>query len=110
MLQPRYEPRGSSLDGVWLVSGGADTLTTDVWDGLDSSFDAGPDLPSAMIHPCQLTVNSTHVFFADSVDETAYLLDWERQAWTTLDTLYMTHRFSAACGMISNPENGTEVS
>ncbi len=58
---------------------------------------------------CQLTINSTHVFFADTLDTgNAFLLDWYEQTWSelppmTVDRLYMS------CGLINNPENGIEA-
>ncbi len=106
----RDSPRSSFIDGVWLVSGDIDVdtwSTTDMWTG--TGFDLGPQLPIGMFMPCQLTINSTHVFFADMYDTgDAFLLDWYAQ--TTINLPPMTGDLGFwSCGLINNPENGIEV-
>ncbi len=58
---------------------------------------------------CQLTVNSTHVFFADTCDTgKVYLLEWDEQTWKELPQMTVERDYMS-CGLISNPENGIEV-
>ncbi len=112
MLNARYYPRASFIDGVWLLSGDYtgsddDPYSTEMWTG--SGFAPGPTLPRYMEYPCQLTVNSTHVFFTDSWStDIPYLLDWYSQTWTELPPPTVQRLFPS-CGLINNPENGHEV-
>ena len=69
-------------DGDWLISGGAYSLgsaTTEVREvgGLGLTT-PGPMLPEGMAYGCQVTLNQTHVFFADGHDKWATILDYER--------------------------------
>ncbi len=69
LINERLRPRYSFIDGIWLVSRdgtGYDDVgsTTKMWTG--TGFEPGPSLPIPMWSPCQLTINSTHVFFADT--------------------------------------------
>ncbi len=112
LINERYYPRSSFIDRIWLVSGdssGSDnvSLTTEMWTG--TGFEPGPSLPIAMNFHCQLTVNSTHVFFADTHDTgNAYLLNWYKQTWSELPHMRVP-RDHMSCGLINNPENGIEV-
>ncbi len=108
----RYDPGSSFIDGIWLVSGdgtGSDDVgsTTEMWTG--TGFEPGPSLPIPMLRPCQLTINSTHVFFVDTGNTgNAFLFDWYEQKWSDLPptTVYRTYM---SCGLINNPENGIEA-
>ncbi len=113
LINERMRPRSSFIDGVWLVSGDSTLdiddvpLTTEMWTG--TGFEPGPLLPIPMFVPCQLTINSTHVFFADTRGTgKAYLLDWYKQIWTELPPMTVL-RVYMSCGLINNPENGMEV-
>ncbi len=81
LIKERTKPRSSFIDGVWLISGSNDPdtdSTTERWTG--RGFELGPSLPIGMYAPCQLTINSTHVFFADTFETgNAFLLDWYEQ-------------------------------
>ncbi len=109
----RKMPRSSFIDGIWLISGDDDDevddvpQTTEIWTG--TGFEPGPLLPIPMYSHCQLTINATHVYFADSRDTgKAYLLDWFEQKWTELPSMTID-RDQMSCGLINNPENGIEV-
>ncbi len=104
LLYPRDNARASFIDGKWLVSG--DDATTEMW--TDNHFVRGPDLPFAMTAHCQLTVNSTHVYFVNFNDRPAFLLDWQTQTFTEMPP-YNDDRYAISCGLINNPENGPEV-
>ncbi len=114
MLYERDTPRASFIDGVWLISGdGSDDddfrYNTETWNG--SEFEDGLLLPlvEPMFNHCQLTVNSTHIFFADGYySHLAYLLDWTEQSWTLLPPMRVERTFPS-CGLINNPENGPEA-
>ncbi len=112
LINARSYPRSSFIDGVWLVSGddyvNSDDvpLTTEMWTG--TGFEPGPTLPVEMSYHCQLTINSTHVFFADTYSTgTAFLLDWNQQKWIELPPTRIRNYMS--CGLINNPENGIEA-
>ncbi len=114
MLTPRANPKASLIDGVWLVSGdneeiesGNAPFSTEIWS--NGQFAEGPTLPAAMYNHCQLTVNSTHVFFGNKEGSyPSFLLNWENQEWTELPTRTNGGYFPS-CGLINNPENGLEA-
>ncbi len=117
LLTRRSETRSSFIDGVWLVSGDSiadyddpyheNSLTTEIWTGTE--FEEGPLLPIGMWNHCQLTVNLTHVFFADTrVTGRAFLLDWYSQTWTELPPMTV-EREDMSCGLINNSNHGLEV-
>jgi len=110
----RIESAFSQIDGKLLISGGyggpagqkPDYLSsTLVYDGV--FFSKGPEMPSTKYYHCQLTLNSTHVFFAGGGVET-FVLNWETQEYRVLESapepLYI-----ATCGVIQNDRNGLEV-
>ncbi len=105
LLTSRDNPRASFIDNVWLVSGDDYETTTEMWTG--NIFEPGPQLPTYMYLHCQLTINSTHVFFADDYD-VVYLLDWPAQSWIELPPMTV-NRDWPSCGLINNPQNGQEV-
>ncbi len=112
MINERLGPRSSFIGGIWLVSGdgpGDDEfpLTSEMWTGTE--FEPGPTLPIPFTDHCQLTINSTHVFFADTWNtRRAFLLDWYSQTWTELPPMTV-ERLYMSCGVINNPENGIEA-
>ncbi len=110
MLIKRDLPSSSFIDGVWLVSGddeevGDFPLTSEIWTG--SEFIEGPDLPARPYGHCQLTINSTHIFFYNH-DGTAYLFDWFEEEWTELPGNNQIN-YWPGCGLIKNPINGVEI-
>ncbi len=112
MLYERTCPRASVIDDMWLVSGDNiysddDPLTSEMWSA-SRHFVEGPELPHEMSFHCQLTINSTHVFFGDDDQGATFLLDWYKQAWTQLDSPSMERPYGY-CGLINNPENGLEI-
>ncbi len=111
MLYPRDSPRSSFIDSVWLVSGDGtgdedSPLATEIWNY--DHFEEGPTLPIETFYLCQLTVNSTHVFFADPETGGTFLLDWFSQTWTELAPM-TPNKIYPHCGLINNDENGKEV-
>ncbi len=113
LIDTRFRPRSSFIDGNWLVSGDEMVswddvpLTTEIWTG--TGFEPGPLLPIEMTDHCQLTINSTHVFFADThATGNAFLLDWNSQTWKELPPMTVD-REHMSCGLINNPENGIEA-
>ncbi len=112
LINPRDSPKSSFIGGVWLLSGdGLENddfpLTTEIWTG--NAFEQGPPLPTKMFSHCQLTVNSTHVFFAEPLaDGISFLLDWQTQTWKQLPPTTATRHFQG-CGLIDNPINGKEA-
>ncbi len=83
-LSEEREMPSSSLIGDggedWLIAGGGDesdlgSATTEVRrDGVSTP---GPSLPDGLWYACQITLNETHVFFADGHDGYTYILDYE---------------------------------
>ncbi len=112
MIRRRSYPRASIVSDIWLVSGdgnGSDDngKSTEMWTG--NEFEQAPPLPVEMQYLCQLTINSTHVFFVNGVDDDpAYLLNWDTKQWTELLPMNEYHYYPS-CGLINNPENGLEV-
>ncbi len=90
LMRKRDTPRSSFIDGVWLVSGdefyydeGDSPLSTEMW--TSDGFEKGPYLPTKMYSHCQLPINSSHVFFAETYNTgKSYLLDWYSQEWIEL--------------------------
>ncbi len=110
LINARFRPRSSFIDGIWLIS--AETTysqTTEMWTG--TGFELGPSPPLALYNHCQLTVNSTHVFFADTwFPRGVFLLDWHEQTWTRLPRMTVNSLYHyMSCGLINNPENGIEA-
>jgi len=92
----------SIIGGKWLLSGGrgdpsgSGSKTLVFEDGI---FTPGPELPEELYAHCQLTLNSSHVFFAGHAH--TFVLDWPRQEWAILESLPSTMNF-AACGLLEN--------
>ncbi len=111
----RSYPKSSFIDDVWLVSGdyisGDENFAnvTEMW--RSNRFEPGPAVPVPMYNHCQLTINSTHIFFADvsSENPTSHLLDWHSQTWTELPPPSLPDADYPSCGLIDNPENGVEA-
>ncbi len=105
----RYHAGSSIIAARWLVTGdnyNDVASTTELWTGTE--FVQSIDLPEYMYGHCQVTINSTHVFFGDCEDKTAYILDWNMQEWTQLGN--MTYeRHMCGCGLIHNDIQGDEV-
>ncbi len=112
LLNERYGPRSSFIDGIWLVSGdgsldGDVSLTTEMWTG--SGFEPGPLMPIEMSGHCQLTINSTHILFADARHSgRTFLFGWYTQTWTELPPMTVD-REDMSCGLVHNPDNGMEL-
>ncbi len=110
MLLRKRGARSSIIDGVWLVSGDYHIpagIMTEMWTG--SEFMLGPTLPERMDGHCQVTINATHVFFANCDEQTTYLLDWKLQEWVQLDDMSVYRSNICGCGLIHNDEKGNEV-
>ena len=81
--------------------------TSEVWDG--ASFIEGPDLPVPMQRHCQLTLNSTHLFFSDLYTTgLTYLYDMERSSWRRVASPSKLYPWGA-CGLASSEGKGQEV-
>ncbi len=58
---------------------------------------------------CQVTLNSTHIFIADSlITRSAYLLNWDDFSWTAVESLALA-RLIASCGLVHGESRGQEV-
>ncbi len=110
---PLYEKdyaTSSIIDGTWLVTGddtNPDGTMTEWWTG--SQFTMGPTLPKILNRHCQVSINSTHVFFADCIGKETYLLDWESQGITQLDDMTTARSNVCGCGLVQNDQMGKEV-
>ncbi len=109
--QVRENGKSSVIGGdTWLISGGDATaagITTEIWNGAE--FVPGPDLSEDMYGHCQVTIDSTHVFFGDCEDRTAYILDWEARKWTQYESMSTSRDHYCGCGLINNEVMGKEV-
>jgi len=108
---PTHAFASSVIDNKWLLTGGESaalntfTDTSMVLDG--SFFSPAPELPKPKDFHCQLTINSTHVFFTSGLKDT-FLLDWDTQKYTILDDIPARMTF-AACGLFKNDNFDLEV-
>ncbi len=110
MIYERVYPRSSIIQGQWLISGDNQSPAneeTEIWNG--SEFEAGPVLPAPMYHPCQLTLNDTHIFIADMEHHDGfYILDWQTGEWSEKMDMDRTRTWPA-CGVVKSAANGVEV-
>ncbi len=109
MIYMRYYHRASFIESVWIVSGNNlefNQNTAERWTG--SHFESGPHLPRTMSAHCQLTINSTHIFFAEPDGLPNFLMKWPDQTWTELPAMTNNMEFPS-CGLINSPTNGTEI-
>ncbi len=113
MLTRRKQPKSSSIDGIWLLSGdtlGYGTIDMEMW--TVNGFEAGlPPFPvDSWCLQCQVTLNSTHIFFTFGYQSfpDSFLLDWYAQTWTQLPQMPM-NMSESSCGLINNPTNGAEI-
>ncbi len=136
MLEERYEAASSVIGGEWFITGGrvctyirytilkfsclfkqlcdvylkdsrGDLPTTEIWDG--DSFRSGPSLPVSMAYHCQVTLNSTHVFLADTLDTRfTYILDWRDFTYVQMESLYISFT-TGPCGLATSDSKGQEI-
>ncbi len=123
LLKPRSSMASSVIGDTWLISGGrliyGDCFDGTCWDDVNSndteawtggSFAQGSAfLPEVMEKHCQATINSTHIFFADSSSpRPAYILDYPANKWTQVDNIPGGDS-TDKCGRIENSANGAEI-
>ena len=106
----RYYHASSMIgSSTWFISGGKSTNethldTTEIW--IDGRFQEGPRLPRQMAAHCQLSLNSTHIFFAggglypDYLSDEAYIFHWEEGTWTILPNMARA-KSNTFCGFLS---------
>ena len=81
LSEDRLYPSSSLVgENEWLISGGSaygGSATTEIirQGGVPTP---GTTLPDGMFYGCQVSLNETHVFFADGYDRWAAVLDYER--------------------------------
>jgi len=103
---PTHALASSVFDNKWLISGGTNiientfTNKTMVLDGF--IFLPSPDMPKAKDFHCQLTINSTHIFFASSFKYT-FILNWQTQEYVPVDDM-PNPMTVAACGLFKNKD------
>ncbi len=105
----RSKSASSVIAAKWLVTGNDLDITgskSELWTG--SEFVESIDLPEHMYEHCQVTINSSHVFFGDCRSQTAYILDWNLQEWTQLGNMTY-YRLACGCGLIHNDVQGDEL-
>ena len=84
LSEPRDRPSSSVIGDEWFIAGGyydGATISTEV--RLDGFSSPGPLVPDGIYYGCQVTINETHVFMADSDDLFTYILEWESKIWST---------------------------
>jgi len=105
---PISELASSVIDGKLLLSGGFDDIrklsTTYIYDEA-GVLTPGPAMPFGKERHCQITINSTHIFFVGGAGDEAFLLDWPRQEYVVVDAPPSSPSYPA-CGLINNPGNG----
>jgi len=111
---PRFNMRSSpfgSNSNIWWITGGTDETYTRVqqtwlFDGLE--FVDGPLLPGEKAEHCQVTINSTHIFFTGGFSLDTFMYNIESEEWITLENAPMDFA-SPACGLLQNPSIGPEI-
>jgi len=97
------EMKSSVIDGKWVISGGdTDPTSLVVFDGI---FTPSPSMPFEKKNHCQLTLNSTHIFFTAGEGDTlaTFMLDWPTQEWIVLDDIPSGSMSEPACGFVKTP-------
>jgi len=106
---PKRRLASSIIDNKWLLSGGYDGRTTFkstfFFDGI--SFNEGPEMPASKRAHCQVSINATHIFFANG-GTTTFLLNWYTQEYDILDRIPNSKEYGS-CGVINNADHGLEV-
>jgi len=106
---PRIRMGSSIVDHKWLISGGENSRSilksTLIFDG--SQFIEGPEMQFPKTKHCQVTINATHVFFANGGSAT-FVLDWETQEYAIFDNIPTSKEYGS-CGVINNVAHGMEV-
>jgi len=101
--------QSSVIDGKWVISGGDTDLThTSLLSYYDGIFQPSPPLPFEKWNHCQLTLNSTHIFFTGGYGYSTFMLNWPRQEWIFLDDAPRSDT-DPACGFVKTPSLGQEV-
>jgi len=104
--------KSSVIDQKWVISGGSGQnahASLQVYDGI---FTPSPNMPFEKFDHCQLTLNSTHIFFtAGYGDRSAtFMLNWPRQEWIILDDMHASdNMINPACGFVKSPSLGQEI-
>ncbi len=113
LKQRRYNAMSSIINGALLVTGGQNDInsgtrhTTEYYDG--GSFVFGPNLPVPMKWHCQITINNTHVFFADTLTSlNTYLLNWGTKVFTSISQI-PNNRSRNVCGLTWSQSRGEEI-
>jgi len=102
--------KSSVIDDKWIISGGdVSSSSLLVFDG---RFTIDPPMPYDKNNHCQLTLNSTHIFFTagEGSDPIAtFMLDYPRGEWIYLDYIPSSSMVEPACGFVKDPSFGQEV-
>jgi len=112
----------SVVDNKWLISGGFDDRDDINSDGIggdqhpvkstlvmdDSLFESGPSMPFAKYYHCQVTLNSTHVFFTSGEAPGSFILNWNTGEYDVVDDVPDFNDYPA-CGVLNNNDHGQEV-
>ena len=62
-----------------------------------------------MSYHCQVTLNSTHIFFADpEITKNAWILNWEDFTYKMVDSLSRLF-ITGPCGMATSESKGQEI-
>ncbi len=115
--------QSSVIGGKVFISGGSTGgsdlrwLDTWVWNGV--SLTSGPPLAidSFMLTHCQVALNETHVFeaetdnfFGGGANGETFLLEWETGQWTPLAPMPATYTIVATrCAKVQSVQRGTEI-
>jgi len=107
--EKKYGIASSIIDNKWILSGGFRNLLSLL--SFDGGFTIEPQLPFEKEAHCQVTVNSTHIFFAGGVGpnyDKTFMLDISKQEWIYLESINMG-AYAPACGLINNAAFGPEI-
>jgi len=107
-LDFRFDMEASIIDEKILISGMKSLTKTLFYDG--EKFSDGPVLPKFTRYHCQVTLNTTHIFFSGGTHlSKTYLLDWQTNTYTFVDSPVRSRYFYPDCAVLNNPNYGVEV-
>jgi len=106
---PDDDKRSSIIDDKWIVSGGS--VHPSSLYSFDGRFTIENPMPFLKESHCQVTINSTHIFFTSGVGNdgaATFMLNWNIGEWIFLDDVSLVPD-TPTCGLINSKSYGLEI-
>jgi len=101
-----YALKSSIIDDKWIVSGGFyNPFSLYSFDG---RFTIENPMPFGKPYHCQVTINTTHIFFTSGFYYETFMLNWNKGEWIFLDDTSLIE-YNPACGLINSKTYGPEI-